>query len=171
MGKILLTTTIFIILLLTSCNRDSNANVSVISSWLNSASQYEGLWFLDKEKTTDSCLSAIDIQNSEELDQEYSFWDDVFENTYSSLACSVLIETGLNKQLIIKNNEFKHPYILDELKSICFIKRGGNFYCGQNESSATSIMGNIKKQESLLILEFENSLGENENIRLIYKKE
>ena len=170
MGRISLTAVIFTILLLTSCNRDSNATVSVISSWLNSASQYQGLWFLDKEKTTDSCFSAIDTQSSEELDQEYNFWGDVFENSFSSLACSGLIEIGLNKQLSINNNEFKHPYILDELESICFIRRGGNFYCGKNEASA-SLMGNIKKQESLLILEFETNAGEDENIRLIYKKE
>ena len=170
MGRISLTAVIFTILLLTSCNRDSNATVSVISSWLNSTSQYQGLWFLDKEKTTDSCFSAIDTQSSEELHQEYNFWGDVFENTFSSLACSGLIEIGLNKQLSIKNNEFKHPYILDELESICFIRRGGNFYCGKNEASA-SLMGNIKKQESLLILEFGTTAGENENIRFIYKKE
>ena len=165
MGRISLTAVIFTILLLTSCNRDSSA-----TSWLNSASQFQGLWFLDKEKTTDSCFSAIDTQSSEELDQEYNFWTDVFENSFSSLACSGLIEIGLNKQLSIKNNEFKHPYILDELESICFIKRGGNFYCGKNEASS-SLMGNIKKQESLLILEFETTIGENENLRLIYKKE
>ena len=170
MGRISLTAVIFTILLLTSCNRDSNATVSVISSWLNSTSQYQGLWFLDKEKTTDSCFSAIDTQSSEELDQEYNFWGDVFENSFSSLACSGLIEIGLNKQLSIKNNEFKHPYILDELESICFIRRGGNFYCGKDQASA-SLMGNIKKQESLLILEFETTAGEDENIRLIYKKE
>ena len=170
MGRISLTAVIFTILLLTSCNRDSNATVSVISSWLNSASQYQGLWFLDKEKTIDSCFSAIDTQSSEELDQEYNFWGDVFENSFSSLACSGLIEIGLNKQLSIKNNEFKHPYILDELESICFIRRGGNFYCGKDQASA-SLMGTIKKQESLLILEFETTAGEDENIRLIYKKE
>ena len=150
-----LTNLLIIFLLITSCNR---------------ANQYDGIWFIDIQKSKESCVSSLNSeQDIRDSKAQLGPIGNMALNSFTSFLCNGMTNILMSNQLVIENGIFKAPIrdiFQGEENSYCYIKRGKYVHCGISEESSR-YAGEMSLQESLLILKLHS--GESTNM-FIYSK-
>jgi len=152
--------------LLTSCSNPSN---------------YDGLWLIEKEKSTTACLLSIQAEQEKEISEENSFFGENLLEGFSKLLCEGV--ASMIPVLDIKNNKFN--YSVMGMSVACAIDRTKHtVLCLPEEENKNLVedgspinmpetSGEVKIEEKLLVWRMTQQSQENEEakeFKLFYKR-
>ena len=147
----------------------------------SNSSNYDGLWLIEKEKSTTACLLSIQDEQEKDVSEENNFFGENFLEGFSKLLCEGV--TSMIPVLEIKNNQFNYSVMGGS--ATCTINptkhtvsclpedENKNLIEDGSPLSMSETAGEIKIDEGLLIWNMSQEVEENvesKEFKLFYKR-